>query len=58
MHLGIGYAQNAAKTKIYVVARYKVAGNLRGHYTSQVTKPSNIGEIYQDNCNGESMAMS
>jgi hypothetical protein len=55
VHLGIGYAQNGGK--VYVVARYQPAGNVAGKYSSQVMKPSDLTDKYQDNCNGKLMVI-
>ena len=55
VHLGIGYAQNGGK--VYVVARYQPAGNVAGKYSSQVMKPSDLTDKYQDNCNGKLMVV-
>lgn len=56
--LGIGYARNADRTKVYVVARYKPAGNVqasfRNFYQENVKVPAYILDTFQNNCDGTS----
>ena len=52
--LGIGYARNTDKKTVYVVARYKPAGNIinGGQYRANVEVPGYILDTFQNNCDG------
>ncbi|CAB4036358.1 Golgi-associated plant pathogenesis-related 1-like [Paramuricea clavata] len=52
VRLGIGYARNFDRTKVYVVARYSPPGNFIGQYDNNVPKASYLLDTFQDNCNG------
>lgn len=56
--LGIGYARTSDKEKVYVVGRYFEHGNVRGTYLTNVLKPNDISDKYQDNCLGINGALS
>ena len=50
--LGIGYARTANRERVFVVGRYKGAGNVIGHYEENVLKADYLFKTFQDNCDG------
>ncbi|XP_046839088.1 A disintegrin and metalloproteinase with thrombospondin motifs 3-like [Xenia sp. Carnegie-2017] len=56
--LGIGYARNADRTRVYVVGRYLDHGNVLGRYAENVPFANYLLRSFQNNCKGQNGGLS